>query len=121
MNDARKTLTIPASELRVGDHIINVGTVLFVGPDKAGCCIDVQTDGNGRDWCPTFHAKKILTIERHEPEVVVRYFADRPEDGFASLDEIERGPGWAVTKFTWHDGVLHAVEIVGASDEGDGR
>lgn len=118
MSDARKTLTIPASELRVGDHIINFGEVGFVENGKPYGCTLVRFAGHKAFFSQSFISGRLLTIERHEPEVVVRYFADRPEDGFASLDEIESGPGWAVTKFTWHDGVLHSVEIV--SHEGDG-
>lgn len=109
MSDARKTLTIPASELRVGDHIINYGVAKHVTSPVYGKRVIVDLDEGG---CCSFCVDTLLTIERHEPEVIVRYFADRPEDGFASLDEIECGPGWAVTKFTWHDGVLHSVEIV---------
>lgn len=106
-----KTLTIPASELRVGDHIINYGEALdFTTANK---CVRVRHRRHDGDIVAAWwDLSTLLTIERHEPEVIVRYFADRPEDGFASLDEIERGPGWAVTKFIWHDGVLHSVEIV---------
>lgn len=84
MSDARKTLTIPASELRVGDHVINYGVVTAFKAPGADDPVQVTMDGFGfKYWRPD----RLLTIERHEPEVIVRYF-EQDADALSALPSV---------------------------------
>ena len=116
-----KKLTIPASELRIEDHIINYGTAKTVAQHSKGLNVIVDLDyGRSGSFSPT----DLLTIERHEPEVTERWFIMYADDSVSEpWDSYEEAmalrarsvsDGLNIFKITRHDGVLHAVEIVGA-------
>jgi len=111
-----KTLTIPASDLRVGDHIINHGVVtdVFVhSPHDVKIRYDSTRQDRMNFGAHYTASSPLLTIERHEPEVTERWGPARPEWGYSSLAEVRALP-WdgAIEHRVFHDGKLHAVEIV---------
>jgi len=104
-----KTLTIPASDLRVGDNIINIGEVTSVITCEPVFYVEA---GHEKLF---YGSDRLLTIERHAPEVTERWINVYPSMGhWCEVDaDASRLHSWVGRlKITFHDGVLHAVEIV---------
>lgn len=103
------TLTIPASDLRVGDHIVNIGEVTSVITDEPVFYVEA---GHEKLF---YGSDRLLTIERHEPEVTERWVTPDESYGFPTYEDAAASAKRSdrpVVKHVWHDGVLRAVEIV---------
>lgn len=109
-----KQIEIPASELRVGDKIINYGVVTYVS--TPGYDQKLRFIGFGREKeniSLRIKSDRLLTIERHELVVVERWLPISPSLGYATL-EIARecAEGRPIERLTFHDDVLVSSEVV---------